>query len=169
MDLVAELVRTGVVNSSGRFCDPAATHLSAPLANRLAREGGKAAFRVSERVALTQGDVRQVQLAKGAIRAGIDLLLAARDITASAIDRVFIAGSFGFHLREESLLTLGLLPPEVAGKVSFLGNTAKSGGALLLLNRDLRDQLASLVPHVAVVELAADPLFDRAFMAAMKF
>jgi uncharacterized 2Fe-2S/4Fe-4S cluster protein (DUF4445 family) len=169
MDLVAELVRTGVVNSSGRFCEQAAEQLPASLGTRLGKEQGKAVFRVTGRVALSQGDVRQVQLAKGAIRAGIDLLLAARSIGAAAIDRVFIAGSFGFHLREESLLTLGLLPPEVAGKVSFLGNTAKSGGALLLLNRDLRDQLAALVPKVDVVELAADPQFDRAFMAAMKF
>ena len=73
-----------------------------------------------------------MQLAKGAILSGILSLTAQLGIRLSDIDRVYIAGSFGFHLREESLLTLGLLPPEVAGKVSFLGNTAKSGGEMLL-------------------------------------
>jgi uncharacterized 2Fe-2S/4Fe-4S cluster protein (DUF4445 family) len=95
--------------------------------------------------------------------------LQSQGLTADQIDRVQIAGSFGFHLQEESLLTIGLLPPEVAGKVNFLGNTAKSGGEILLLNRHLRRDLAALVREVEIVELAANPAFDRAFMAAMQF
>jgi uncharacterized 2Fe-2S/4Fe-4S cluster protein (DUF4445 family) len=169
MDLTAELVRTGVIAKSGRFTDPATGTLPAPLADRLQKEGGKTSFRLTDTLIFSQNDVRQVQLAKGAIRAGIDLLLQAKEITPSAIDRVYIAGSFGYHLQEESLLTLGLLPREVAGKVTFLGNTAKSGGEMLLLNQQQRADLIDLVDKVEIVELAANPAFDRAFMEAMKF
>jgi uncharacterized 2Fe-2S/4Fe-4S cluster protein (DUF4445 family) len=169
MDLTAELVRTGVVGRSGRFADPSAGNLPEALAARLRKINGKTVFTLGEGLAFTQTDVRQVQLAKGAIRAGIDLLLDAHATTAGEIDRVYIAGSFGFHLREESLLTLGLLPAEVAGKVTFLGNTAKSGGEMLLLDHTLRSELLQLVDSVEVVELAANPAFDRAFMEAMKF
>jgi uncharacterized 2Fe-2S/4Fe-4S cluster protein (DUF4445 family) len=169
MDLNAELVRTGVIARSGRFADPTTGTLPAPLAERLQKEGGKTTFRLTDALTFTQNDVRQVQLAKGAIRAGIDLLLQAKEISPSQIDRVYIAGSFGYHLQEESLLTLGLLPREVGGKVTFLGNTAKSGGEMLLLNQQLRSELIKLVDQVDVVELAANPAFDRAFMEAMKF
>jgi uncharacterized 2Fe-2S/4Fe-4S cluster protein (DUF4445 family) len=108
-------------------------------------------------------------LAKGAIRAGIDLLLKGAGITPDQLDRVLIAGSFGYHLSEESLLTLGLLPPESAGKISFLGNTARGGGEMLLLNRHLREELSDVVEGVTAVELAADPLFERVFVEAMAF
>jgi uncharacterized 2Fe-2S/4Fe-4S cluster protein (DUF4445 family) len=169
MDLTAELVRFGVIAKSGRFADPATTTLPSPLAERLHKDGGKIVFRLTGQLSFTQNDVRQVQLAKGAIRAGIDLLLQSQGISPIEIDRVFIAGSFGYHLREESLLTLGLLPPEVSGKISFLGNTAKSGAEMLLLNHHLRQELLNLVDTVEVVELAANPSFDRSFMEAMKF
>jgi uncharacterized 2Fe-2S/4Fe-4S cluster protein (DUF4445 family) len=113
--------------------------------------------------------VRQVQLAKGAIRAGIDILLDERGVTSAGLDRVFIAGSFGFHLREESLLILGLLPIECAGKVSFLGNTSQAGGELLLLCDRLRVELEALTADVERVELTGRADFDRVFMKAIGF
>ncbi len=167
MDLVAELVRNGIVGSTGKFTP--AERLPEPLAGRISKENGSTQFRVTDNVFLTQKDLRQVQLAKGAIRAGIDILLDERGVTAFEVDRVFIAGSFGFHLREESLLILGLLPPESAGKVTFLGNSSQAGGELLLLSDRLRVELEALTPHVARVELTGRADFDRVFMKAMGF
>ena len=167
MDLVAELVQNRIVGANGKFA--AADRLPEPLGHRIEKENGSTQFRVSDNVFLTQKDLRQVQLAKGAIRAGIDILLDERGVTASEVDRVYIAGSFGFHLREDSLLTLGLLPPECAGKVSFLGNTSQSGGELLLLSHLLRVELETLTPLVARVELTGRADFDRVFMKAMGF
>jgi len=63
----------------------------------------------------------------------------------------------------------GAVPPEASVKVTFLGNTAKSGGEMLLLNRHLRAELIEMVSNVEVVELAANPAFDRAFVEAMRF
>lgn len=167
MDLVAELVEHGIIAKNGRFTTPPG--LAAPLAARLDGVGSKAAFRISDTVALTQKDVRQVQLAKGAIRAGIELLLQEEGLDPKHLDRVYIAGSFGYHLREQSLITLGLLPPEAAGKVAFLGNTARSGGEMLLVDHRLRSGLKALVDQVSVVDLAGNAAFERVFMEAMGF
>lgn len=167
MDLVAELLKRSAIGPSGRFSRQ--SNLAPALAQRLEGEGADRVFRLSERVTFSQKDVRQVQLAKGAIRAGIDLLLKGAGVAPSRLDRVLIAGSFGYHLSEESLLVLGLLPPQAAGKISFLGNTARCGGEMLLLNRHLRDELTGVVEDVRTVELAADPLFERVFVEAMAF
>lgn len=167
MDLVALLITSGIIGPSGRFAKTDAT--ISLLNDFLEGDGAGRAFRVAPKVTLTQKDVRQVQLAKGAIRAGIELLLTGAGISPAKLDRVLIAGSFGYHLSEESLLTLGLLPPESAGKISFLGNTSRSGGEMLLLNHLLRDELAEIVSQVKSVELAADPAFERVFVEAMKF
>jgi len=167
MDLVAELLKRGVIGPSGRFSQPAG--FAPALARRLEGQGSGRVFRLSEKVTFSQKDVRQVQLAKGAIRAGIDLLLKGAGVTPDRLDRVFVAGSFGYHLSEESLLILGLLPPESAGKISFLGNTARSGGEMLLLNCHLREELNGVVDGVTAMELAADPLFERVFVEAMAF
>jgi uncharacterized 2Fe-2S/4Fe-4S cluster protein (DUF4445 family) len=167
MDLVALLLKHGIIGPSGRFASP--EDAPAALLERLEGAAGTRAFRVAPQVTLTQKDVRQVQLAKGAIRAGIELLLDGAAISSAQLDRILIAGSFGYHLSEESLLILGLLPPEAAGKISFLGNTSRSGGEMLLLNQTLRDELAGIVSRVKSVELAADPAFERVFVEAMKF
>jgi uncharacterized 2Fe-2S/4Fe-4S cluster protein (DUF4445 family) len=167
MDLVALLIQEKIIAKSGRFATPDGTPVE--LLERLEGEGAGRAFRIAPHVSLTQKDVRQVQLAKGAIRAGIELLLSRAGVASAELDRILIAGSFGYHLSEESLLILGLLPPDAVGKISFLGNTSRSGGELLLLNSHLRDELAEIVSQVTSVELAADPAFERVFVEAMKF
>ena len=101
--------------------------------------------------------MRQVQLAKGAIRAGVEFLLRQAGVAASSLDKVLIAGSFGFHLTAKSLTAIGLLPGDIKGEIQFVGNTAKSGGEAFLLNRDTRWEMARLVPDISVVELANCP------------
>ncbi len=169
LDIVAELVGYGVIDKRGRLAPPGSGGTPGFMDERLTREHGKVIFRISDNVYLSQKDVRQVQLAKGAIRAGISILLQEKGIEADMVDRVLIAGSFGCHLRERSLLALGLLPGEFAGKVEFVGNTARSGGEALLLNTGLRLELEGLVPDIEVVELTARKDFDRVFMDAMGF
>jgi hypothetical protein len=130
---------------------------------------GKPVFRIADPVYLSQKDIRQVQLAKAAVHAGTELMLAANGLTPGRVDRVPIAGSFGFHLRTGSLLNLGLLPREFAGRVEFVGNTSKTGARAFLLNRRLCDDLAALVRRVRVLELANDPAFEKPFVNALSF
>ena len=172
MDIAAELVSSGVVGADGRLLasdSPGSQALAGSLQDRLVRRDGKPAFRISDRVHISQKDIRQVQLAKGAVRAGIELLLRESGCDPESVERVLIAGSFGYHLRAESLLTIGLLPPQFAGKVEFVGNTSKSGGEAFLLNRGARREMAVAVAGIEVLELANCPDFDRTFVRCLRF
>ena len=166
VDLVGELAATGALGASGRF---AKSHPEPGLHERLETVEGKIRFQVAGSVHLTQKDVRQVQLAKGAVRAGIELLLQSEGLTPGDVDRVLIAGSFGYHLRTRSLINLGLLPPEFSNRVEFVGNTSKTGGRAFLLNASLREEMSEVAQRVRIVELANDPTFEKTFVAALAF
>jgi uncharacterized 2Fe-2S/4Fe-4S cluster protein (DUF4445 family) len=168
LDIVGELAAHGGVDRNGRF------KANGALPDRAWKKqfgllDGRPVFHLAEAVYLSQKDVRQVQLAKAAIRAGIELMLRANDLTAARVDRVLIAGSFGFHLRTASLIHLGLLPREFQDRVEFVGNTSKTGARAFLLNRRLRDELQQLVLRVRVLELANDPAFEKTFVQSLSF
>ena len=112
------------------------------LKERLIKQEGKWIFKITDRVFLSQKDIRQVHLAKGAIRAGIEFLLESRGGKAQAVDKVLIAGSFGYHLRAKSLINIGLLP------------------------RSLTEKIAE---NVEVLELANITSFERAFVSCLEF
>ncbi|MCX7745361.1 MAG: ASKHA domain-containing protein [Clostridia bacterium] len=169
LDIVGELVAFGVINKNGKFVEPGTAEILAPLKERLVKQDGKPVFKITDKVILTQKDVRQVQLAKGAVRAGIEFLLKSKDIKASDVDRVLIAGSFGYHLREKSLIHIGLLPLEFNQKIEFIGNTSKSGGHAYLLNQTYRSVMEEVVKDIEVVELANYKDFDKVFVNCLSF
>jgi uncharacterized 2Fe-2S/4Fe-4S cluster protein (DUF4445 family) len=169
MDIVAELVGHRVLSKNGKFVKPEGAGLPPALAERLVERRGKPVFLLTETVWLTQKDVRQVQLAKGAIRAGVEFLLREAGVSVESLQKVLIAGSFGFHLTAGSLTTLGLLPTETSGRIGFVGNTAKSGGAAFLLNAGSRREMSRLVAGIKVVELAGCQGFDKVFVACLSF
>jgi uncharacterized 2Fe-2S/4Fe-4S cluster protein (DUF4445 family) len=168
LDAVGELAAHGVVDKNGRFRVNGALP-DRPWKDRVGLLDGKPVFHIADPVYLSQKDVRQVQLAKAAVRAGIEIMLRANGLTAAQVDRVLIAGSFGFHLRTASLIHLGLLPREFADRVEFVGNTSKTGARAFLLDRRLRDELKQLVRRVRVLELANDPAFEKTFIQALSF
>jgi uncharacterized 2Fe-2S/4Fe-4S cluster protein (DUF4445 family) len=170
LDIAACLVRAGVIGESGRFVTPEeAGGIPETLKNRLGPYRNSTAFFITGDVMLTQSDVRQIQLAKGAIRCGIEILLKHAAVPAGGIDAVYIAGSFGFHLRESSLLDTGLLPRAFAGKSRFLGNTSLSGAKAFLLNKDFRAKMEALVKNIAAVDLAKDGGFEDSFVEHLAF
>ncbi|HWQ73982.1 MAG TPA: ASKHA domain-containing protein [Syntrophomonas sp.] len=169
LDITAELVRVGVIGKSGRFAKPDQTGYSEPLKAAMREREGKLAYFITEDVFLTQQDIRQVQLAKGAIRSGITALLDQLSVPETEIDEVLIAGSFGYHLRENSLLNIGLLPPVFAGKVRFIGNTSQSGAVAFLLNQGFRTEMHTLAEKIGKVELADTPDFEKLFVASLGF
>jgi uncharacterized 2Fe-2S/4Fe-4S cluster protein (DUF4445 family) len=160
LDIAGELVRTKVIDRTGRF------DRSNPLVKE---QNGRPAFFITDDVFFSLHDVRQVQLAKGAIRAGITALLNTLGIGAGDIDEVLIAGSFGYHLSESSLLNIGLLPPELKGKIRFVGNTSQSGAAAFLLNADFREAIPAVIDGVEKVELAKMPDFEDIFVRSLDF
>lgn len=169
IDIVAELVKNGIIDSQGRLQSADKPGLPPRLRERLQHREGKAVFAISDEVYITQKDIRQVQLAKGAVRAGIEYLLASQEINAGKVDKVLIAGSFGYHVRVESLVNIGLLPAEFANKIEVIGNTSQSGGRAFLLNGGYRREMKETVRQVSVIELAKHHDFEKVFVRCLQF
>jgi uncharacterized 2Fe-2S/4Fe-4S cluster protein (DUF4445 family) len=168
IDAVAELAREAIVDRNGRLAKPGSAVFE-KWQHHFEVVDGRTRFRLAENVSLTQQDIRQVQLAKAAIRAGIDMMLKSCALDPDDIDRVFIAGSFGMHLQVSSLVTLGLLPESFADRVEFLGNTSGSGAVAFLLDRSLRDEAVSIIKDMSVLELSREPVFEQIFLKALAF
>ena len=164
VDLVSCLVRSGAIGKNGRFEAKAV-----PTVGNWDEREGRCLLRLSDGVVLTQKDVRQVQLAKAAIRAGLDALLAGAKVRRQDVERVLVAGSFGYHLRPDSLAGSGLLPAKLAAKVEAVGNTCKAGAVTLLSNAGTRRELESVAARVRSIELANDAAFARRFVEQMAF
>lgn len=166
IDIVGELVKHSIVMTNGKLSKEKA---ASAVANQLVTRDGKTVFRIASEVYLSQKDIRQVQLAKGAIRAGIEALLSKCGVQPDDVDRVFIAGSFGYHLDPLSLINIGLLPKAFQDKIEFLGNTSKTGGQAFLINNATREDMANVVADVKVLELATTENFDKLFINCLNF
>ena len=126
-------------------------------------------FNIAEGVFFNQSDIRQLQLAKGAIRTGIDMLMSEANVTSENLEDITLAGAFGYHLRPESLATIGLIPEALASKVRFAGNTSKTGCAMMLINAPLREYLEKQVQHVEHLPLAEKISFQELFIENLNF
>jgi uncharacterized 2Fe-2S/4Fe-4S cluster protein (DUF4445 family) len=164
IDLASCLVKNGAIGKNGRF----ETTVTPPV-GRWDESTGRCVLRLAGDVILTQKDVRQVQLAKAAIRAGLDALLAEAKVRTQDVGRVLVAGSFGYHLRPDSLAGSGLLPAPLAAKVEAVGNTCKAGAVTLLSNAGTRRELQAVAGRVRSIELANDAAFGRRFVEQMAF
>ena len=110
---------------------------------------------VGHDVTMTQGDVRALQLAKGALYAGAKLMMKRLGMT--KLDRVILAGAFGSHIDQVASLTLGMFPDCPIDKVYAVGNAAGDGSRMALLNRDKRSEANDRARWVEFVEIATDP------------
>jgi uncharacterized 2Fe-2S/4Fe-4S cluster protein (DUF4445 family) len=169
LDIVGELARVGVIGKSGLLIKKEECNFSGEIKASLGEHNGKTAFFITDDVFITQQDIRQVQLAKGAIYSGIMALLNKLCIKTPDIDEVLIAGSFGYHLAENSLLNIGLLPREFQGKVRFTGNTSLSGAVAFLLNTDFRKNMIDTVMNIDKIELADTEGFEDIFVSSLGF
>lgn len=120
-------------------------------------------------VCLSQADIRQLQLAKGAIAAGIEVLCLKSAVALEQISRVHLAGGFGTFLRPASALAIGLLPQALRGKVVPSGNTALKGALAVLAEPLALDRALAIAKATAAVDLSAEPEFQMAFAEAMLF
>ena len=168
LDLLADLFRTGAIDSAGRL-----QRRQAPA--RIRRTGGQLAFRVvpadetsiGQDLVLTQDDIGQLQLAKAAIHAGIDILLDTLGRTVEDVRSLYLAGAFGSYLAPESARAVGMLPDLPLERVQFVGNTAGSGARLALLSRAEREAMSALAHRIRHMPLAGDPRFPRAFASSL--
>ena len=168
LDAVAELYRAGIIEASGRFREKHP---------RLWAENGERRFILvteEERggkpaLAITQQDVREIQLAKAAIRTGIQALLEANQLEETAIGEVVIAGAFGSYIDLGSAVTIGMLPSLPLGRFRQVGNAAGMGAKLALISRSKRAEAEALAARVGYLELATAPNFMNTLVTASAF
>ena len=155
MWLAGILTRDGVIDGDQASRTP-----------RLIRDGRTFSFAIhGENVAVTQTDVRQIQLAKAALHAGIRLLMDRLEV--DSVDRIRLAGAFGSHIDVRYAMALGMIPDCAPDAVSAAGNAAGHGARIALLNKASRREIESLVKRVEKVETAIEPKFQEYFVDAM--
>jgi uncharacterized 2Fe-2S/4Fe-4S cluster protein (DUF4445 family) len=167
IQVVAEMFKAGIVDKSGRFVMDVGT----PRVRRDAE--GKPEYvlawasetSIGQDITVTQGDVRALQLAKGALYTGAKLMMKKLGIT--TLDKVILAGAFGSHIDREASMTLGMFPDCAIDKVYAVGNAAGDGSRMALLNRAKRKEANERARWVEFVEIATDPAFEKEFMMAM--
>jgi uncharacterized 2Fe-2S/4Fe-4S cluster protein (DUF4445 family) len=119
-------------------------------------------------IGFTRSDVNEIQLAKGAIRAGIEVLLATAAIDAAAVDEVVVAGAFGTYLDLGSAIGIGMLPDLPRERYRQVGNAAGRGAQQLLCSRQHRVLAQTLARRAHYIELTVSPDFTDTFVHAMQ-
>ena len=131
------------------------------MANQGARGG--------DDIVLTQRDVRELQLAKGAMAAGMQRLLEHAGLQPDDLQRVYLGGAFGSSLEPWTARRIGLLPPVDLERISVVGNAAGAGAKLALCSREMSQRATRIAQSVAYLELSCDPRFNDLFVEALEF
>lgn len=176
IDAIAELRRVGVVDDTGRMAAPAQAHaLPQALAKRMAGSDERPEFILAwpqetqdgRSLTVTSRDVRHLQLAKGALYAGVDILLEEMGADASGIEEILLAGAFGNYVKRDSAVAVGLIPALPLERIRSIGNAAGVGAKLALAARSMRRRAEELACAVEYVELSRKPDFHLRFADAM--
>jgi uncharacterized 2Fe-2S/4Fe-4S cluster protein (DUF4445 family) len=164
VDAIAGMRRAGIINVRGRI---------SPEANskRVRKTNGfmeyvlawKEETQTGREIVLTQQDIEEVKLAKGAIYAGISILTRRLSIDSEDITRLFLAGAFGTYVDPFSARAIGMYPDIALGRISFVGNTAGAGARMALLSKDRWAEAQRIAETMEYVELAADKDFQKTF------
>jgi uncharacterized 2Fe-2S/4Fe-4S cluster protein (DUF4445 family) len=177
IDAVAALLDAGVVDWTGLIDMDARGRLPAPLAARVEMRGEERLVvlaRTGEggargEIVLTQDDIRQVQLCKGAIASGAAMLLRVAGIGHDELTELMLAGGFGNYLSIRSARRIGLIPDMPEARVRYVGNAAALGAQLALMSEPERARATRLARAIEHVSLAAHPDFQDIFVDCMNF
>lgn len=168
LDTIAEMLNAGFLDRRGNILDGS---------ERILRSGGEQSFRLVDNkssghgksIYINRKDIIEIQLAKGAIRSGIEILLREAELSASQIQRFIIAGAFGTYLNIDSAVRIGMFPPIPGAKYDQVGNAAGAGAVLLLLSKAHRKIAEQIAHKIKYIELANHPLFTNEFAKALFF
>ena len=180
IDAIAVMLDLEIIDSMGRFYEQDEINPLLPKAvrNRLISFDDKPAFVLGgnwtnggwqDPVILTQKDIRQLQLAKAAIRAGIELLLKKAEAGTNMIQQVLLAGAFGNYIKKDNAVRIGLLPSVPLDRIHFVGNAAGSGAEMILVSQNARLLARDLAKKINYVEIAHQPEFQMLFSEFLVF
>ena len=168
IDAVAQLFVAGIIDRTGRFN----TDLSTP---RLRVSENRPEFviawaketSINQDIVLSQQDVRNIQLAKGAMYTGVKIMM--RHLGVKKLDKIILAGAFGSYIDKESAAVIGLFPDCARENIYSVGNAAGDGARIALLNVNKRAEADEMARKVEYVELTVEPDFQKVFSQAMWF
>jgi uncharacterized 2Fe-2S/4Fe-4S cluster protein (DUF4445 family) len=161
---MVELLRNGLISETGRWED----EIQHPYFDQEQKRFYLVKSDVQP-IFITQKDIRQFQLAKGAMRTGLEILLKRLGIRADELETVYLAGAFGTYLNPADAIFLGLLPTVPLNRIKAVGNTAGTGAVISLLSQTALADLSKVVNGIEHIELAEDPQFTDVFTEAMMF
>ncbi|MFU8826446.1 MAG: ASKHA domain-containing protein [Brevefilum sp.] len=168
LDVVASLLESGQIDSAGRFTAQAVRKINFPHGDAIvlvpAEKSG-----TGKDILVTRGDIREIQLAKAAIRAGVEALLNATATSADDIEQFLVAGAFGTYLNLDSALRIGMLPRLPLERFGQIGNAAGAGALEMLLSTASRAEAERIIEKMDYVELTTDPNFMASYVDAMGF
>lgn len=172
--ITALFCQTGIISPRGRFRTRKEIAQSSypSLGPYLVEDGKKRYFSLSHQdssLYITQQDIRQIQLAKGAIAAGLQILLETARLTPSDVDQVIIAGQFGQHMKATYIAQIGLIPLEWQDKLTYIGNSSQLGAIQCLLHPALRQQMETTATEIQYIDLSQRPDYERRFIQEMQF
>lgn len=177
-DAMAVALEAGVVDMMGRMVgEDKLGGLAPAIAARMSGEGNTRRLKLADAdetadtpaIYFTQKDVRELQLAKGAVRAAVELLLKECGLKVADLSAVLLAGAFGNYIRPESALRMGLLPPMELGRIRGIGNAAGAGAMMALISMPQRQRACALARMAEHIELARRADFQQMFMETMLF
>lgn len=177
IDAIAELLAAGLITKNGNLLEAetaARIGVSEKICRRLRGEGNGTFFVLAERkdaddIVITQQDIREVQLAKGAILGGMMTLMKKLGLGEADIDRLLIAGAFGSYIKKKSAIRMGLLPNIKEEKVQSIGNGAGIGASMALLSVETKRRAELQAREIEHVELAKDADFQDFYIDSMLF
>lgn len=171
IQLVSSLLGAGVLDSSGRLLSP--TEIGSNLANHVREMNGQLVFSIyrdaEAEIYLSQNDIRQFQLAKSAIRAGVEVLFARAGSGDSALQEVVLTGSFGATLDPVSLKNIGIFTEKMVKISGFVRDGALTGVEKFLSTPDGLGEVERLSQEMKVIPLSGTPAFERLFLENMDF
>jgi uncharacterized 2Fe-2S/4Fe-4S cluster protein (DUF4445 family) len=163
IEVIAEMYLAGIISQDGVIDGELAARSARIVAT--GRTFGYLVHQGAVPLQITQNDVRAIQLAKAALRAGVQLLM--DHLGAGAVDRIRLAGAFGSHIDVKYAMVLGMIPDCDLSQVSSAGNAAGTGARIALLDKASRRTIEDLVRRVEKIETAIEPKFQEHFVAAM--
>ncbi len=165
IEVIAEMFLTGIINQDGVIQGELQSK-----SDRILEEGRTFSYLLHDgdvRIVITQNDVREIQLAKAALYAGVRLLMDKLEI--SSVERIRLAGAFGSHIDVKYAMVIGLIPDCDLQHVSSAGNAAGNGARIALMNVAARQEIETVVQSVEKIETAVEARFQEHFVDAMAF
>jgi uncharacterized 2Fe-2S/4Fe-4S cluster protein (DUF4445 family) len=174
IDAVAVMLEIGAIDETGRMLDPEDEDDQEEMSQEAEKylfwtEEEELAFRLSEQVYVTQADIRKLQLGKGAIAAGLQVLRKSYEKEGRKIKEVLLAGGFGSYIRPQSAARIGLIPAEFQQITRAIGNVALEGAQAALVSASACERLIKLQKNMEYIELSGLEEFNDAYMESMLF